>query len=231
MITKTMASKRLLILGATGGIGRALTYQAIERGHQVTAFVRSPEKLGAPRDGVTARKGDPRNVDELKAALAGHDAVLSALGPPGPGPTTIHRDCARSTVAAMQAAGVRRLLVVSVAVLFENQGVAYWILRNTLLRNIAEDAGEMERIVTSSDRYWTVVRPPRLTNGPLTGRYRIENDRMPRGGGSVSRADVAHFLLEELERGAHVRRMVGMAPTKAPATTDTTRSVEARGLT
>jgi hypothetical protein len=68
---------------------------------------------------------------------------------------------------------------------------------------------------------------PRVTKGPLTGRYRIEDDRMPWGGSSVSRADVAHFLLEELERGAHVRRMVGMAPTKAPAITDTTRPVEA----
>jgi putative NADH-flavin reductase len=141
--------------------------------------------------------------------------VLSALGPPGPGPTTIHRDCARSTVAAMHAAGVPRLLVVSLAVLFENQGVGYWILRNTLLRNIAEDAGEMERIVAASDLEWTVVRPPRLTNGPLTVRYRIEDNGMPRGGSAVSRADVAHFLLEELERGAHVRRVVGIAPTKA----------------
>ena len=229
MVVETRASKRLLILGATGGIGRALTDQAIERGHQVTAFVRSPEKLGAPRDGVTARKGDPRNADELRDALTGHDAVLSALGPPGPGPTTINRDCARSTVAAMHAAGVRRLLIVSVAVLFEHQGVASWILRNTLLRNVAEDAGEMERIVTASDLDWTIVRPPRLTNGPLTGRYRIEDDRMPRGGSSVSRADVAHFLLDELERGAHVRRMVGMARAKASAATDATRSVEAHG--
>jgi putative NADH-flavin reductase len=222
MVAPTKASKRLLILGATGGIGRALMNQAIDQGHRVTAFVRSPEKLGAPRDGVTARKGDPRNADELREALVGHDAVLSALGPPGPGPTTIHRDSARSTVTAMHATGVRRLLVVSVAVLFENQGVTSWLLRNTLLRNIAEDAGEMERIVTASDLDWTIVRPPRLTNGP---NYRIEDDRMPRGGSSVSRADVAHFLLEELERGAHVCRMVGMAPTKASATTDTTRSV------
>jgi putative NADH-flavin reductase len=129
----------------------------------------------------------------------------------------------------MHAAGVRRLLIISVAVLFENQGVASWILRNTLLRNVAEDAGEMERIVTASDLDWTIVRPPRLTNGPLTGRYRIEDDCMPRGGSSVSRADVADFLLDELELGAHVRRMVGMARAKASATTDTTRSVEAHG--
>ena len=214
-MTQAKEPKLLFILGATGGIGRALIDQALERGHTVTAFARSPEKLGPPRERVTVRKGDPRNADELRAALPGHDAVLSALGPPGPGRTTIHRDCARSTVEAMNAANVGRLLIVSAAVLFENMGFAVWLMRKTLLRNIAEDTSEMERIVMASGLDWTIARPPRLTNGRLTGHYGVEDDRMPRGGRTVSRADVAHFLLEELDRGAHVRRMVGMASAKA----------------
>jgi putative NADH-flavin reductase len=217
MVTQAKASMRLLVLGATGGIGRAMIDQAIERGHKVTAFVRSPEKLGPSREGLTVRKGDPRSVEGLRAALPDHDAVLSALGPPGPGRTTIIRDCAGSTVAAMQAAGVRRLLIVSVAVLFADQGPLYWLLRKTLLRNVAEDSAEMERLVIASGLDWTIVRPPALTNGRLTGRYGIEDDRMPSGGWSVSRADVAQFLLDELERGAHVRRMVGMASAKSVA--------------
>jgi putative NADH-flavin reductase len=217
MVNQAKQSMRLFILGATGGIGRALIDQAIERGHSVTAFVRSPEKLRVPREGLSVRKGDPRSSDELLAALPGHDAVLSALGPPGPGRTTIHRDCARSTVTAMQAVGVRRLLIVSAAVLFEDQGVLYWLLRNTFLRNIAEDTGDMERVVMASDLEWTIARPPSLTNGPLTGRYSVEDDHMPRGGFSLSRADVAHFFLEELEHRAHVRRMVGMASARGIA--------------
>jgi uncharacterized protein YbjT (DUF2867 family) len=88
---------RLLILGATGGTGRALVGQARERGHEVTAFVRAPQKLGPLADRVTVRQGDPRSVVELRAALPGHDAVVSALGPPGPGRTTILRAGARST--------------------------------------------------------------------------------------------------------------------------------------
>jgi putative NADH-flavin reductase len=216
MAEQTNASKLLFVLGATGGIGRALVDQAIERGHTVTAFVRSPEKL-APRENLTVRKGNPRDDDELRAALPGHDAVLSALGPPGPGRTTIHQDCARSTIAAMHAAGVRRLLIVSAAVLFEDQGFAYWLMRNTLLRNVAHDTGEMERLVRASGLDWTIARPPRLTNGRLTRRYNVEDERMPRGGSMVSRADVAHFMLEELERGAHVRHMVGMASRKPTA--------------
>src|SRR5215468_7308312 len=113
---------RLLILGATGGTGRALLVQALDRGHDVTAFVRSPQKLAAVAGRLTVRRGDPRNLDELRATLPGHDAVLSALGPPGPGPTTILRAGARSTVEAMRAVGPRRLLVVSAAVLFDGLG-------------------------------------------------------------------------------------------------------------
>jgi putative NADH-flavin reductase len=213
-----MRSSRLFVLGATGGIGLALIEQATRRGHLVTAFVRSPQKLGTLRERVTVRQGDPRSADELTAALPGHDAVLSALGPPGPGPTTILGDGARSTVAAMQATGVRRLLVVSAAVLFDDAGVLSTILRRTLLRNVAKDSTEMERAVMSSGLEWTIARPPRLTNGPLTGRYGVADDRLPDDTRlTISRADVAHFLLQEVEASAHMHRIVGVAALKAGA--------------
>jgi putative NADH-flavin reductase len=202
---------RLFILGATGGTGRALIDQALKRGHQVTAFVRSPAKLAAPGAGLTVVRGNPRSEADLRAALPGHDAVVSALGPPGPGRTTILRDGARSTVAAMKATGQRRLVVVSAAVLFPHSGVLTAVLRATLLRNVAEDSAAMERTVMDSGFDWTIARPPRLTNGPLTGRYCVEDGQLPRGRLVVSRADVAHFLLDELECSRHSRRIVGMA--------------------
>jgi putative NADH-flavin reductase len=210
-------SKRLFILGATGRIGQAVIDEAIERGHRVTAFVRSPDKIGGLRPWISVEKGDPRSIDDLRAALPGHDAVISALGPPGIRRTTIHRDAARTTVMAMQAAGIRRLLIVSAAVLFENQGFFYWLARNTFLRNVAEDTAAMERIVTASELDWTIVRPPRLTMGDLTRHYAVKDGRMPAGRQSISRADVAHFLLDELERPEHIRRMVGITSTKAQA--------------
>jgi putative NADH-flavin reductase len=202
---------RLLILGATGGIGRLLVDQARERGYQVSAFVRSPEKIGGPRDSVMVRQGDPRNVSQLIPALAGHDAVLSVLGPVGTGPTTILRESARSTIDAMRATQVQRLLIVSAAMLFEDAGLVAALLRTTLLKNVADDSAEMERIVSASDLDWTIARPPRLTNGRLSGRYRVEDGHLPSGGRSMSRADVAQFLLNELETGAHVHQIVGMA--------------------
>jgi putative NADH-flavin reductase len=203
---------RLLVLGATGGTGRAVIRQAGARGYEITVFVRSPQKLGSLIDRVTVRQGDPRSVAELQQVLPGHVAVLSALGPPGPGPTTILRAAARSTVDAMQIAGPRRLIVVSAAVLFRDLGFLGGVLRHTLLRNVAEDSAEMERIVMASGLDWTIVRPPRLTNGSLTGRYRAENGHLPGRSAlaSISRADVAHFLLGELEHGSHTHRIVGL---------------------
>jgi putative NADH-flavin reductase len=178
--------------------------------------VRSPEKLDPIRDGVTVIRGDPRNPDELRAALPGHDAVLSALGPAGIGPTTLVSDSARSTVAAMQATGVRRLLVVGVAVLFENDGLLSAIARRTFLRHVARDHAEMERIVSASGLDWTVARPPRLTNGMLTRSYAVADDRMPPAARlTISRADLADFLLEEVQHPAHVHRIVGLASVKA----------------
>ena len=209
--------KRLLIIGATGGTGLEVTRLAVERGYHVTAFVRSPQKLGAAlRERVAVREGDPRSVAELEAILPGHEAVISALGPPGVGPTTILRAAARSTVTAMRTVGLHRLMVVSAAVLFDDLGLAGRLLRRTLLRNVGVDSLEMERIVTASGLDWTIARPPRLTNGPHTGRYDVEDGHLPGRSAfaSISRADVADFLLGELQHRAHVREIVGVTSRK-----------------
>jgi putative NADH-flavin reductase len=207
---------RLLIIGATGGTGIQVTRRAVESGYHVTAFVRSPQRLGALRRRVVVREGDPRSVADLRATLPGHDAVISALGPPGVGPTTILRAAAESTVDAMQAEGVRRLLVVSAAVLFDDLGLAGRILRRTLLRNVGDDSIEMERIVVASALDWTIARPPRLTNGPRTGRYDVENGHLPDRSAfaAISRADVAEFLLSELQHNTHIREIVGITSRK-----------------
>jgi putative NADH-flavin reductase len=180
-MTSAKRSMRLFILGATGGTGRELVDQALKRQHRVTAFVRTPQKLGAPREGLTVLEGDPLSPQALEATLTGHDAVLSAIGPPGSGRTTVTRDSAQAALAAMRATGVRRLLTLSVAVLFHDGGWLAAFLRKTFLRDIADDAVEMERVVTASDLDWTIVRPPRLTSGPLSQQYGVDDDQLPRG--------------------------------------------------
>jgi putative NADH-flavin reductase len=205
---------RLFVLGATGGTGRAVVGQALARGHRVTAFVRSPDKLGA-RDNLTVVRGDPRRSDELRAALVDHDAAISTLGPIGLGRTTIVADGARATVAAMLAAGVRRLVIVGMGARFA-QGPLTALLRGTFLREIARDSAEMERVVMASALDWTIARPPRLTDAAFTGAYRVEVDRMPSRRWSpalatLGRADLAGYLLDEVERGTHARQIVGVA--------------------
>ena len=103
----------------------------------------------------------------------------------------------------MQATGVRRLLVVGVAVLFEDDGILNAVARRTFLRNVARDSAEMERIVRASGLDWTIARPPRLTNGILTRAYGVADGRMPPAARlTISRADVADFLLDEGATGA-----------------------------
>jgi putative NADH-flavin reductase len=202
----------LFILGATGGIGRALVDQASRAGHRVTAFVRSPGKLGNPPQAVRVVQGDPRNESQLRDAMTGCDAVLSALGPPIPftGRTTIMGDAAATTVRAMEAGGVRRLLAVSGDLQFPD-GSAPWLLRVTLLRHLSRDQAEMERVVQSTHLDWTIVRPTQLTHGAQTDDYRAEDARLPSRAGAISRADVAHFLLGAAVRGEHVKRVIGLA--------------------
>lgn len=201
---------RIFVLGATGKTGLHVLQQGVERGHRMTAFVRSPDKIDIA--GVEKVKGDPRDAAAIAAALRGHDAVVSCLGPPGLGASTIVADGARAAVAAMKEVGVKRAIFVSVAVLFRNAGLLVDIVRATFLRNVTKDSGEMERIVRASDLDWTLPRPPRVVQGALTKAYRVEVDRLPASGRRVvTFADVAHFMLEELEQRRYVRQIVGMA--------------------
>lgn len=201
---------RLFILGATGGTGKQLVELALQRGHHVTAFVRSPQKI--PRhERLTIVEGDPHNTEQLARALPRHDAILSALGAIGRGQTTLLGDCAHSTIAAGTTSGVKRLFVVSSALLFPDAGLIGAVLSRFVFGHVLRDSLEMEQVVKNSSLDWTIVRPVRLTNGSCTGRWRCEADRIPRGGFSISRADVAHFLLDAVEKDAYLKQVIGLS--------------------
>jgi putative NADH-flavin reductase len=108
--------------------------------------------------------------------------------------------------------GVARLQLVSAAFLFRRVGVLGALLKPTLFRFMAPDMAAMEREVMTDPLEWTIVRPPRLTNGPRTRAYRVADGALPAGSGyAVSRADVADFMIREAEAPAHARRVVGIA--------------------
>jgi putative NADH-flavin reductase len=199
---------RLFVLGATGKTGGALVDQALKRGHAVTAFCRSP--FGGDTAGALKRiTGNPMNARDLAAALPGHDAVLSVLGSRSLGKWSVRVDAARATIDAMRRGGVRRLIIVSSALLDEHIGWFPRFLAKTLLRHHASDQRAMEEVVTSSDLDWTVLRPPMLNGAPLTGRYAATTIAPSDAGGmKMSREDVAHMMLDEAETRAHRKQIV-----------------------
>src|SRR6266705_1365412 len=168
---------KLVVLGATGGTGLEIVRQAVEHGHSVTALVRSPERLQPLRDRITIKRGDLLNGTDLEAVIQGQDAVLSAFGPRvsvSTAEANLLERFAVTLTSAMQHAGVRRVIVESVAFLFKDSIVppAYLLGRLLFPRTVA-DASAMERVFEKSALDWTMVRPPELTDKPSTGTYRV----------------------------------------------------------
>jgi putative NADH-flavin reductase len=202
---------RLFVLGATGHTGTQILDLALARSHAVTAFTRSPEKLTRRHPMLTVLRGDPHNIDQLTTAMQGHDAVLSALGVQPPTafrPHTVVQDCAAAMIEAMSRTGVKRLVLVSAAVLFPMKGLLYAFFR-LLLKHIARDLSGAETIVRRSQLEWTIARPPRLTNGSGE-RYRASRDSLPNGAFSMSFRAVAAFMLDAVEQHSHLREVVGL---------------------
>jgi putative NADH-flavin reductase len=201
---------RVLVLGATGGIGKFVLEFATARGHEVTAFVRSPQKIALKSERLRVVPGDLLHADQLAQVLLGHDVVLSAFGPSTLRRVTTRGEFGVALAAAMEGSGVRRALVVSSGLLFEEQNAIGKLLRGTLFRNLLPDMTAMEAAMEKDALEWTIVRPPRLTNGPLTKSYSVADGRLPKGM-TVSRACVADFMIKEAERPAHVRQIVGLS--------------------
>src|SRR5579883_56488 len=202
----------LFVLGATGHTGTHIVDIALSRSHNVTAFVRSPQKNAQRDPRLKIVKGDPLSVQQLAKEIAGHDAVLSALGvrpPQAFRPHSVVGECAASTVAAMTQTGVKRIVLVSAAVLFPEKGISFAFFR-WLLKHISRDLETAEGIVRSTPFEWTIVRPPRLTNS-TDAKFRIVRDALPPKGSVASFRAVAAFMVDVVEQRSHFRELVGLA--------------------
>jgi putative NADH-flavin reductase len=219
---------KLTIVAATGGIGRHLLDRAIEAGHDVTAVVRNPAGLPA---GVRSVRADltTATAGELDPAMAGADAVLSGLGARSAAETGVVTAGTNAIAAAMRARGVRRIVVVSAAPIGTvaapgrprppkhdpGDGVVMrYVLTpaiKVVLRKAYADLAEMEGALRDSGLEWTVIRPPRLTDAPPTGDYRIAFDSNVRRGVTVARADVAALMLDVLTRPETIGHTLGVA--------------------
>ncbi|GAA0965098.1 SDR family oxidoreductase [Acrocarpospora macrocephala] len=201
----------MVVLGAAGGTGRAVVEVALRAGHTVTAVTRRADAL-PPAPGLTVAVipdltlPDPAD-ERLASAVAGHDAVVSALGPLARGPVTVCTDGIRSALHAMKATGVRRLVVVSAHGAAESRdrspySLALWASVGPKMR----DKETMEALIRASDTDWTIIRPPALRDTAPTGRYRTGMDLRIRLTTAVSRADLADFIVKETVEPAYLRR-------------------------
>lgn len=208
---------KLTVFGATGGIGQEIVEQALTAGHQVTAVVRDPARLTATGPGLEVFRADLTDPGALGPAVAGRDAVLSGLGARSRKDAGVATRLTRTVLGALEAQGVRRLLVVSAAPVGpepEGSGMLDRTARtvvSAVLKDIYADLSEMEAELARSDTDWTAVRPPRLLNKPLTGSYRTVVGGFPPAGRSISRADVAHAMLTMVDDPGTVKRGVGVA--------------------
>ncbi|MEU8635478.1 NAD(P)H-binding protein [Amycolatopsis sp. NPDC048633] len=198
---------RLVVLGATGGTGRAAVDVALRAGHEVTAVVRREGAL-PPAPGLTVVLiPDFTEADRLAAAIAGHDAVISALGTTARGPVTVCTVGVRAALLAMSRTGVRRLVAVSAHGAAESRDRSWYsLLLWASVGHKMRDKESMEALIRASGSDWTIVRPPALKDTAPTGRYRTGSDSVVRLTSAVSRADLADFLVREAVEPAYLHQ-------------------------
>ena len=210
-----MPPRRLLVVGASQGTGALTVSVALARGHQVTAFSRSPQKLTIEHASLVKRAGSFHDAADVDAAVAGHDAVIITAAPSSlagfkENPTYFSAGTAL-VVEAMKRHGVPRLVVLSSLGTGESRVLSNWFVRTLLVDGLlklpSQDHERQEALTRASGLEWVIARPGRLPNGPGRGRYvkRAEIAPVP---GSIARADVADFLVSAADSDAWVGKAV-----------------------
>jgi putative NADH-flavin reductase len=202
---------KIVVFGASGGTGIKVVEQALEAGHSVTAFLRTPSKITLQHPSLTLFQGDALNAAAVENAIAGQDVVISVLHPTRPPVPGMMETAAKNIVAAMRKHGARRIIATTGAAVPqpEDQPKVADRLINALLnildKNFVLDSSAYVKAIQASDLDWTIARFPRLIDGAHTGKYRVAYIGKD-SGTQVSRADGADFVLKELAEKKWLRR-------------------------
>lgn len=204
----------IVVFGATGGTGREVVIQALAAGHHVTAVARNPAMLDIKHAQLEILQGDVLKPETVTHAVEGKDVVVSALGTTNTSVTRVYSAGLMNILLAMHAANVRRLICVSATGLSPGNLIQKVIAKTilwTLFKEGYTDMLYMETIVRASDVDWTIVRPPRLTDKPRTGKYQVAVKKQLPNAWLISRADLADYIVKHLNDPALTRAMVEVA--------------------
>jgi putative NADH-flavin reductase len=212
---------KILVIGANGGIGRHCVEQALQAGHNVTALVRDPAKLTLAHPKLSVVKGDIIVLGSYEKYFSEQDVVISALGVKGglfgDKPTTLYSQGAGNILQAMQKYAINRAFFISASAVeispvlpFYVRFAAKYILQR-LLKHMYADLLLMEQIVKTSTTNHTIIRPPQLTDKPVAGNYRVAINHFLTNALKISRADVAHFMLNHIADTATYKATVEIA--------------------
>ena len=208
---------KVMVLGANGGIGRQAVEMALAQGHSVTAILRTPSNITLIHPNLIIVKGDIMKPETWEKYLENKDVVISAIGATSRKETTLYSQGAGNLLNAMKKTGANRVFFISASGLEVNPSHSLFIRLVTtyvlqrLLKNMYADLNKMEQLIKESDLNWTILRPPRLTNRPFTGRYRFAINSFLKAGLSISRADLAHFMMVNATNNSIYKKTVEVA--------------------
>ncbi|MEH2288401.1 NAD(P)-dependent oxidoreductase [Nostoc sp.] len=204
---------KVLVIGAAGKTGRTVVEQAVAAGHQVTAFVHKAEEYDV--SDVRVIEGDATDSVAIDAAVVGQDAVVDTIGGKTPyKETTLESSAANTIIAAMQRNGVRRLVVTSMIGEGESEANATLyerLLVSTFLRGANKDKAAMESAVESSGLDWVILRPAILNDDPAKGNVRVFDTETGEKAHKITRADLADFMLAQLNNNEYLHQAVTIA--------------------
>lgn len=210
----------ILVIGANGGIGRQCVEVSLAAGCRVTALLRTPANLPLTHPNLTVVAGDVLQPVTLRQHLADKDAVISTIGSGGIGhdkPTTLYSQGAATLLAELAKTNTRRVFFISSIAIEIDPNSSLFIrfiakyVMHPLLKHMFADIERMEAVIKPSGTDWTIIRPPRLTNGPLTGHYRYAINEFLPNCTQISRADLALFMIQHLTDQTTFKAIVEVA--------------------
>ena len=203
---------RVLIIGASKGIGLKTTRQDLDAGHDVRALARSSTAIAVSNPSLEKMRGDELKSEDVEAALVGVDVVIQTLGVGLEDlfrPVHLLTDATRVLIAAMRSQVVKCLICATGFGTGDSRASISCLQRlpfQITFGRAYDDKSLQEQLIKESELDWTIARPGVLTNGPRTGRYRILSEASQWHNGIISRADVAEFLVRQIGDQNYIRK-------------------------